>query len=306
MAINAELREFLRTRRGRVQPDDVGIQTSGLRRVPGLRREEVAMLAGVSVDYYARLEQGRLLQPSDQVLDAIARALRLLDVEKLYFHNLVRATIAAPKAAEVRLAPLDGGIRMMLDSFETPAIIVDLRGDVHAMNRMGRALAVGLEAMPSPNSNHVRWLFLHPSTRDLFVDWEMNARVSVGVLRDAAGRYPHDPQLHALIGELSVASPEFRNWWAEHDVDARCRGPKRFHHPVVGAFTVHVEALQLHDGERWIYTYAAEPGSRSAEALRLLGAWGATQDTSRVGRATEPNLEVTPEPNSDRRVAFAG
>ena len=278
MAKNGELREFLRTRRARVRPEDVGIPGGGRRRVPGLRREEVAMLAAVSLDYYARMEQGRPLQPSDQVLDAIARALRLAEVERLYLHNLVRSAAAPPEPGELRLAPLDAGMRMMLDSFTIPAIVIDSRGDVHAMNRMGRALLVGLEPMPSEAASHPRWLFLRPSARDLHQDWEMNARVSVGVLRETAGRYPRDRRLQALIGELSVASPEFRNWWAEHDVEVPCRGPKRFHHPVVGELTMQVEALQLHDGERWIYAYAPEPGSPSEEAIRLLGTWAATQD----------------------------
>ncbi|MFG2087355.1 helix-turn-helix domain-containing protein [Spirillospora sp. NPDC048824] len=287
MAKNDELREFLRTRRARVRPADVGIETGGRRRVPGLRREEVAMLAGLSLDYYARLEQGRRhLQPSDQVLDAIARALRLAEVERLYLHNLVRSTVV-PKPDELRLPPLDAGMRLMLDSLQFPAIVVDSRGDVHAMNRMGRALLVGLEPMPSEAASHPRWLFLQPAARDLLADWEMNARVSVGVLREAAGRYPRDRRLHALIGELSVASPEFRSWWAEHDVDVRCRGPKRFHHPVVGDLVMHVEALQLQDGERWLYTYAVEPGSHSAEALRLLGTWAATQDAEETDDQAE-------------------
>jgi transcriptional regulator with XRE-family HTH domain len=293
MAKNGELRAFLRSRRGRVQPEDVGIETGGQRRVPGLRREEVAMLAGVSLDYYARLEQGRDLQPSDQVLDAIARALRLAEVERMHLHNLVRSTVAVPRPEDLELAPLDTGMRLMLDSLETPAIIIDLRGDVHAMNRKGRALLVGLEPMPSTAASHPRWLFLEPSTRGLLTDWEMIARVSVGVLREAAGRYPHDKQLHALIGELSVASPEFRSWWAEHDVDARCRGAKRFHHPVVGEIVMHVEALQLPDGKRWLYAYAVEPGSPSAEAMQLLGTWAATQDAEETAnQATVPRCTL--------------
>lgn len=180
-------------------------------------------------------------------------------------------------------------MRLMLDSLEIPAMIIDSRGDVHAMNRMGRALLIGLEPLPSAAANHARWLFLQPSTRELFTDWEMNARVTVGVLRESAGRYPRDKELQALIGELSVASPEFRTWWAEHDVDARCHGPKRFHHPVVGELTMQVEALQLQDGERWLYAYAAEPGSRSADAVRLLGTWAATQDTEeKIDHAKAP------------------
>ncbi len=290
MAKNGELREFLRTRRARVQPGDVGIETVGQRRGPGLRREEVAMLAGVSLDYYARLEQGRDLQPSDQVLDAVARALRLAEVERRYLHNLVRSTVAATVPDAPRLAPLDAGMRLLLDSLEIPAIIIDVRGDVHAMNRLGRALLDGLEPLPSPAASHPRWLFLEPATRELLVDWEMIARVSVGVLRDAAGRYPRDKPLQALIGELSVASPEFRSWWAEHDVDIRCRGSKRFHHPVVGDLVAQIEALQLQDGERWLYAYAVEPGSRSADALRLLGSWAATQDAEdRTLTTTDPD-----------------
>ena len=287
MAKNGELREFLRTRRARVQPEDVGIETNGQRRVPGLRREEVAMLAGVSLDYYARLEQGRDLQPSDQVLDAIARALRLTQVERTYLHNLVRSTVAVTKPDDLELAPPDAGMRLMLDSLEIPGLIIDLRGDVHAMNRMGRALLVGLEPMPSAAASHPRWLFLEPSTRELFTDWEMIARSSVTVLREAAGRYPRDKALHALIGELSVASPEFRAWWADHDVDARCRGLKRFHHPVVGELVVHTETLQLHDGDRWLYAYAVEPGSRSSEAMQLLGTWAATQDAEAAADAID-------------------
>ncbi|XRQ09971.1 helix-turn-helix domain-containing protein [Actinomadura welshii] len=288
MANNGELREFLRTRRARVRPEDVGIEAGGRRRVPGLRREEVAMLAGVSIDYYTRLEQGRRhLQPSDQVLDAVARALRLSEVERLHLHNLVRSTVV-PRPDELRLPPLDAGMRLMLDSLRIPAFIIDPRGDVPAMNRMGRALLVGLE----PMANHPRWLFLDPSTRELLPDWEMNARLSVGVLREAAGRYPRDERLHALVGELSVASPEFRSWWAEHEVDTRCRGRKRFRHPVVGELVLHVEALRLHDGERWLYAYSPEPGSQSADALRLLGTWTATQDAERTaeGAADQPKI----------------
>ncbi len=285
MAENGELREFLRSRRARVQPEDVGMDTGGRRRVPGLRREEVAMLAGVSLDYYARLEQGRDLQPSDQVLDAIARALRLAEVERVYLHNLVRSTVAPSKPDDLELEPIDAGVRLMLDSLEFPAIVIDSRGTVHAMNRMGRAMLVGLEPMPSAAASHPRWLFLEPSTRDLITDWEMIARSSVGVLREAAGRYPRDKALHALIGELSVSSPEFRTWWAEHDVRARCRGSKRFHHPVVGELVLHIEALQLPDGERWLYAYTVEPWSGSAEAMRLLGTWAATQDERPADRA---------------------
>ncbi|MFF1572268.1 helix-turn-helix transcriptional regulator [Leifsonia sp. NPDC058292] len=287
MAKNAELGDFLRSRRARLRPEVVGIAADDTRRVPGLRREEVAMLAGVSLDYYARLEQGRDLQPSDQVLDAVGRALRLEPVERVHLRTIVRSTVAAPGPDELEPAPLDAGTRLMLDSLEIPAIIMDLRGDVQAMNRMGKALLVGLEPVPASSSSHPRWLFLERSTRDLMADWEMVARSTVGVLRQAAARYPHDTALQALVGELSIASPEFRSWWAEHDVNTRCHGPKRFHHPVVGDIVIHVETMQLGDGDHWLYAYAVEPHSGSAEALRLLGSWSATTEAERgsPGRA---------------------
>jgi hypothetical protein len=166
----------------------------------------------------------------------------------------------------------------MLDSLGIPALIIDLRGNIDAMSRTGRAMFVGLEPMPSAASSHHRWLFLEPSTRGLLADWEIVARSSIGVLRQAAGRYPRDKALHTLIGELSVASREFRSWWAEHEVDTRCRGPKRFRHPVVGELVTHIETLQLQDGARWLYAYAVEPSSPSEKAIRLLGTWGATED----------------------------
>lgn len=245
------------------------------------------MLAGVSLDYLARLEQGRDLQPSAGVLDAIARALRLAEVERLHLHNLVRSSVAVPEPADLVLPPLEPGTRLMLERLQMPGLIVDFRGETEAMNRMGRAMMVGLEPVPSPRSNHARWLFLEPSTRELLLDWEMVARSTVAVLRESAGRHPRDRALQALIGELSVGSPEFAAWWAEHDVDGRCRGAKRFRHPVVGEFVVHVETLALHDGERWLYAYAVEPGSRSEEALGLLGTWAATEDAAVRGAAAD-------------------
>ena len=280
MAKNDELREFLRTRRARLQPEDVGIETAGQRRVPGLRREEVAMLAGVSVDYYVRLEQGRDLQPSDSVLDAVARALRLAPAEREYLHNLVRA--AAPSTSPEQpypvRPPVPAGVRAILDTLGVPGVLVDFRGDVLATNRLARALVADFDAMPEAERNHSRWLFLDPAARERFVDWEMVARGSIAVIRDAAGRYPHDAALHARIGELSVASREFRTWWAMHDVGSRRNGTKRFRHPVVGELEVQYQALKVDGMEAWIYAHDVEPGSRSEEALRLLATWAATED----------------------------
>jgi transcriptional regulator with XRE-family HTH domain len=160
----SDIREFLTSRRARITPEQAGLNSYGSRRVPGLRREEVAMLAGVSLDYYARLEQGRDLQPSDGVLDSIARALRLAELERTYLRNLVRSTVAVAVRDAPELPPLQLGTRLMLDTLPIPALVLDVHGDVHAMNRMGRAMMVGLEPMPSPASNHTRWLFLEPAT----------------------------------------------------------------------------------------------------------------------------------------------
>jgi transcriptional regulator with XRE-family HTH domain len=296
MAENQPLREFLRTRRARLQPGDVGLVAGAGRRVPGLRREEVAMLAGVSVDYYLRLEQGRDLQPSDQVLDAIARGLRLNEVERVHLHRLVRSTRDGSGSGGLDPIEVDEGTRLLVESIAVPGLIIDALGEVHAMNAAARALLVGLEPRPSARSNHTRWLFLEPATRDLIVDWEVIAHASVSVLRETAGRHPDDPGLHSLVGELSVASPQFRTWWAEHEVDQRCRGPKRFRHPVVGDLVLHVEALQLHDGQRWLYTYAVEPGTPSADAMRLLGSWSASRSTAEgaADGAARSDAEVSP------------
>jgi hypothetical protein len=223
------------------------------------------------------------------VLGAIARALRLSEVEQRHLDNLVRSTVATREPDQAHVPPLDAGSRMVLDSLQIPAIVVDLRGDVQAMNWLGRALFPGLEPSPSAAASHPRWIFLDTSSRELLVEWEMVARLSAGVLREAAGRHPRDRQLHALVGELSVASPEFRTWWADHDVDTRCRGATRFHHPVVDDLFTHVEALQLAGGESWLYAYAVEPGSPSADALDLLGTWAATHDAA----ATDPDREAT-------------
>ena len=236
------------------------------------------MLAGVSLDYYARLEQGRDLQPSDQVLDAVARALRMDEVERRHLHRLIRGAVTTKGARLPDPGPLREGTRLLLEGLAAPAMVIDLRGDVQAMNRLGAALLVGLDASPSRPASHTRWVFLDPAARELLVDWRTVARSTVRVLREAVGRYPQDPPLRALVEELSAASPEFRSWWAEQDVATRCSGPKRFQHPVVGSLELHAETLQLDGEDRWLYTYLPEPGSRSAQSLRLLESWAATPE----------------------------
>lgn len=273
MVKNADLGAFLRGRRARLQPGDVGIPATAGRRVAGLRREEVATLAGVSLDYYARLEQGRDLQPSDQVLDAIARAMRMSEVERGHLHRLVRGPATVRTAQAPAASPLRQGTRLLVDGLDAPAMVIDVRGEVQAMNRLGAALLVGLEPSASGPANHTRWVFLDPAARELLVDWEAVARSTVRVLREAVGRYPRDAALLALVDELTGSSPEFAAWWPEHDVAARCHGPKQYRHPVVGPIELHAEALQLDGEDRWLYTYLPEPGSRSAQSLRLLESW---------------------------------
>ena len=285
MTRKAELREFLRVRRARLRPEDVGIQSVGQRRVPGLRREEIASLAGMSVDYYIRLEQGRDLTPSPSVLDALARALRLDDTEREHLYSLIRPaappTLAGSTAGEPAAIRL--GVRLLLDGISTPAFVIGRRLDILATNRMARAMLADFDARPVRDRNHARWIFLDPATRDLYVDWPVVARENVAILRRDAGRYPHDTALQALIGELSVASHEFRTWWADHDVLARNYGTKRYNHPVVGPMTIHYEASALGDQDQVLYVYSVEPGTPSADAMALLGSWAATEDRSTVG-----------------------
>jgi transcriptional regulator with XRE-family HTH domain len=274
MTSKEDLREFLRSRRARIAPEAVGLPVGhSHRRVPGLRREELAMLAGVSVDYYVRLEQGRNTSVSASVLDAIARALQLDDFERAHLFDL-----AKPKAGARRPAPrpqrVRPGVRVLLENLVTPAFVLGRRLDVLATNRMARALLCDFDALPPRERNHARWVFLDPAARELYVDWDAIARDNVAVLRMDAGRHPDDPELSALIGELTMKSPEFAGWWADHDVLRQTHGSKRYHHPVVGDLTVTYEALTLPDDpEQTLFVYSVEPGSSSAQALALLSSW---------------------------------
>ncbi|WP_101950703.1 helix-turn-helix transcriptional regulator [Mycobacterium sp. 3519A] len=280
MEQNAELREFLRTRRARLSVDDVEVGGTGrTRRVPGLRREEVAQLAGVSVDYYSRLEQGRHLNVSDEVLDAVARALRLDDTERAYLFEIARRNRRArrrPPAPAQRVRP---GVQRILETLDdiTPAFVFGRRMDVLAANRLARALMADFDAMPPRDRNLLRYTFLDESTRELFVDWEEVARDNVAILRLDAGRHPDDPQLVELVGELSVKSQEFRRWWADHNVRERTNGIKRYHHPVVGDLTVNYESVAvLGDPDQTLCIYTADAGSPSETALQLLANWTVT------------------------------
>ncbi|MFJ6901089.1 helix-turn-helix domain-containing protein [Streptomyces hokutonensis] len=290
----AELSEFLRTRRARLKPEDVGLPDFGRhRRVPGLRREELAQLAGVSVAYYTRLEQGNGRNVSAEVLDAIARALRLSDAESSHLTHLAKPKQHKKKssapAQHVR-APL----RQLLDSIDTvPAYISGRRTDILVWNRMAAAVFGDWSELPPQERNWARLVFLRPEYRDLFVEWEQKAADIVSMLRMDAGYCPDDPRLSALVGELSVKSEEFRRLWATHDVKEKTYGVKRLLHPLVGDLTLHFEGFRLSDGsEQILVTYHAEPGSPSADALRLLASWGT--DATRAGNASTDRPGLTP------------
>ncbi|MGW0464155.1 helix-turn-helix domain-containing protein [Streptomyces sp. NPDC003027] len=282
MDLSAELSEFLRSRRARLKPEDVGLPEFGRhRRVPGLRREELAQLAGVSVAYYTRLEQGNGRNVSMEVLDSIARALRLSDTERAHLTHLAKPTVKKrQRAAITRPQQVRPGLRHLLESLDgIPAFVIGRRLDILAWNRMARALLGDFAAMEPEERNMARLVFLGPHARDLYLDWECKATEVVSVLRLYAGCYPDDPALLALVGELSVKSEEFRSLWAAHTVTDKGHGTKRLRHPLVGEMTLGYETLKVSGGDPdlVLVTYQAEPGSASADALRLLASWGADE-----------------------------
>ncbi|MFJ2827792.1 helix-turn-helix domain-containing protein [Streptomyces sp. NPDC087263] len=284
----AELSEFLRTRRARLKPEDVGMPDFGRhRRVPGLRREELAQLAGVSVAYYTRLEQGNGRNVSSEVLDAIARALRLTDAEHAHLTHLAKPKQHKKKQG-ARPQQVRGALRQLLDTLDgVPAYITGRRSDVLVWNRMAAAVFGDWAELPAQERNWARMVFLRPEYQDLFVEWEQKAIDIVCLLRMDAGCHPDDPRLSALVGELSVKSEDFRRLWATHDVKEKAHGVKRLRHPLVGDLSLQYESFQLAgDSEQVLVTYHAEPGSASEEALRLLASWG--RDATRAGAGSPP------------------
>ncbi|WP_395292350.1 helix-turn-helix domain-containing protein [Kitasatospora hibisci] len=275
---NLELRDFLRSRRARTSPAAAGLGPhAGRRRVPGLRREEVAQLAGVSVDYYVRLERGRTPNASAAVLDAVARALHLDPAERAHLFDL-----AKPRPGTTRRRPqppqrVRPGLLRVLDTLTgTPAMILGHRLDVLAANPLAKALYVDFDALPHRDRNLARFIFLDPAARDLLADWETAARGAVAALRLYAGRHPHDPRLNELVGELSVRDEDFRQWWADHDVLQYTHGIKLYRHPIAGELTLAYESLALPDDpDQALYLYTAESDSPSEHALRLLASWSA-------------------------------
>lgn len=276
MSATDPIREFLASRRARITPEQAGLPIYGAnRRVAGLRREEVALLAGISVEYYTRLERGATRGVSDDVLEGIARALQLDEAERLHLFDLVRS--ASPTAA-TRRRPVAERVRpsvqRLLDSINAPAYLRNERLDILAANELGKALYAPVYDFPGVPVNTARFAFLDPRASEFFVDWPTIAHDAVGILRAAAGRNPYDKRLTDLVGELSTRSDEFRVRWAAHDVKLHQTGTKRFRHPLVGDVTLGYEALDLpaDPGQR-LNVYTAEPGSPSQHALDLLASW---------------------------------
>ncbi|AEN08438.1 MULTISPECIES: helix-turn-helix transcriptional regulator [unclassified Streptomyces] len=276
-SVNREIADFLKRCRAQCDPERAGLPPDGrVRRVPGLRREEVALLAGVSADYYARLEQGRPINPSPAVVEAIGHALRLDEASLAHLKDLVGVTTTRSSARAPSVQRLRPGLHRLLDSLDSalPALILGRRSAVLGANRMARALFADFDAMPAKERNYTRWLFLDKDARDLFVDWEVQARAAVENLRLDAVRASERQATQALVADLRERSEDFDHWWQQHRVHQRTHGSKRLRHPLVGELTVEYETLALPgDSETTLFLYTAEPGSASAHALNLLASW---------------------------------
>ncbi|MFG3064306.1 helix-turn-helix transcriptional regulator [Streptomyces sp. NPDC048231] len=280
MARNVELSEFLRRSRARISPESAGLPERGAyRRVPGLRREEVAQLAGVSTDYYTRLEQGRQISPSAAVLEAVAAALRLDTAERAHLFDLVgpnpgRARRSAPTVQRVRQ-----GVRRFLDSFTDQAgFVLGRRTDVLATNHLARALMTDFDAMPARERNLTRWILLDEEARALYSDWEQVAAEMTAILRLDAGRHPDDTRTAELVGELAMKSEHFRRWWADHHVFDRTHGHKRLHHPVVGDLVIDYQAFTaLGETDQTLFLYLPAQDQASRDAWKLLASWSAQE-----------------------------
>jgi transcriptional regulator with XRE-family HTH domain len=280
----AQVREFLVSRRARISPGQAGLPAygGGNRRVKGLRREEVALLAGVSIDYYVRMERGNLAGASDAVLDGIANALQLDEAERTHLFDLARATQPVPpRQRRMKTPGITDGIQQVLDAItDAPAWVRNARHDMLAANRMARALYAPLLADPRRPANTARFVYLEPAaSHDFFADWERAADDIATMLRSEAGRNPYDKQLIELIGELSTRSEDFRTRWAAHNVRFHRTGHKRLRHPVVGALDLDFEAMEFpsHPGLT-LLVYTAAATTPAADSLKLLASWAATAE----------------------------
>jgi transcriptional regulator with XRE-family HTH domain len=294
-----EIRHFLSSRRAKITPEQAGLPAyGGRRRVPGLRREEVALLAGVSVDYYTRLERGDLKGASDSVLDAVASALRLDEPERAHLNNLAQAANNAQRVRRRR--PLQEGLRptiqRILDAMTgAPAYVRNGRRDILATNRLGYALYSELYLDPARPVNVARFVFLNPRARTFFLDWPSAANDMVAALRAEAGKNPYDRELSVLVGELSTRSEEFATRWAAQNVRFHRSGFKQIRHPIVGDLQLSYEAMDLPaDPGLSLIVYSAEPGSTTEDALNLLASWTVTDEKS-MTRSEPSNVTAVPD-----------
>jgi transcriptional regulator with XRE-family HTH domain len=285
-----EIRQFLTSRRAKITPQEAGLPAyGGNRRVKGLRRHEVAMLAGVSVEYYAKLERGNLAGVSESVLEAVARALKLDEAEREHLLDLAKT--ANRSAHTPRRRPTNkvrlGVLRLLATIGDAPAFVRNGRLDLLAVNDLARALYSPVFANPANRENLARFQFLDEASTAFYPNWEDSASTTVNLLRTEAGRDPYNPQLTELVGELSTRSEEFRVRWANHDVRLHHTGTKRFRHPVVGEMALAFEAMPLPaDPGLTLTAYHAEPGTPDHDRLKLLASWAATESAEHSGSPT--------------------
>jgi transcriptional regulator with XRE-family HTH domain len=290
----SDIRDFLASRRARITPEQAGLLPGGgRRRVPGLRREEVAVLAGVSTDWYTRLEKGHITGVSEDVLEAVARALQLDEAERTYLFDLARAAAKPSRTPQRRRkAQIQPRVQWMLDSMTgSAAFVANGRLDIVATNALGRALHSPMFDVPGRPANFARFQFLDLRARDYYQDWEGAANITVALLRAEAGRRPQDTQLRELVGELSTVSEEFRTRWAAHNVRVHHNGAKQFHHPVVGTLELSYCTLDLpteDQSDLRLTIYTAAPGSPSEDALTLLASWAATASHASISATDRP------------------
>jgi transcriptional regulator with XRE-family HTH domain len=295
----SEIRDFLATRRAKLTPEQVGLPTSGRRRVPGLRREEVAVLAGVSTDWYIRLEKGHISGVSDDVLDAVARALHLSEVERDHLYNLARAAKPTRTPRSRTKTPIPASLQRVLDSMSlTAAFVRNGRLDILASNQLARALYAPILDEPAHRANIARFDFLDPRAADYYPDYDGALSTAVALLRTEAGRAPHEKDLTELIGELATRSEAFRTRWGTHDVRTHRTGVKKFNHPVVGHLELTYDSMELVAADGLVLTaYTSEPATASADAFSLLASWAATESSPADPRAAR--AESDPATASD-------
>ena len=294
----AEVREFLMSRRAKITPDRVGLPSYGNRRVPGLRRSEVAALAGLSVEYYSKLERGAIGGASSSVLDALASALMLNATERGHLVDLARAADGIPTSGRRRrptspAKPPHESLYWVLESIKDSVAFVrnDVQ-DIVAINELGRAFYSPVIGDGGRTPNLARFQFLDPASRDFYPDWDLFAQMCVAIIRNAAGKDPHQREIQDLVGELSTQSETFRELWAAHDVRTHGSGTKRFNHPVVGELNLFYEELSVTVEEGLaLYIYTAEPGSESHQRLQLLASWNKTQSDSASPTGEAPAQE---------------